>query len=246
MPITLVNTANGADMSGSLLPSITTNSFVSGAGNLLVAIVRQNLNTIPPSSVTDAAGDTFTQITSASMSASNLLTIWYAKNILGSLGVSSEIVTANWGQPHSFVSIMTLQYSGCDTTAPLDISATGTAGSGTTVTSGVFTTSFPNEVIVAAASQNLVTQGLTAGLIGGTLSTMEVLDRPAGTSVSGAEDLIVNTIRTGITASMSGNTAVTWEMVVATFKAAPVVFSPEEEYWNSPAPAPIYPNVTLF
>ena len=71
--------------------------------------------------------------------------IYYAKNI----AAGSNTVTVAFNQAAAFVDVRILEYSGLDTTSPLDVTA-GAAGSGASANSGAATTTSANELIFGA------------------------------------------------------------------------------------------------
>jgi hypothetical protein len=73
------------------------------------------------------------------------LQIWYAKNIKG----GADTVTANFDATANDTKLWIVEISGADLTSPLDVTATGVASSGTSITSGNFTTNYANELILA-------------------------------------------------------------------------------------------------
>ena len=88
------------------------------AGDLNVVIVGWNDSTATVQSVKDSAGNTYTlaagPITGAALSES----IYYAKNIVGS---SSNTVTVTFNQAATKPDVRILEYSGVDTSNPLDV-----------------------------------------------------------------------------------------------------------------------------
>jgi hypothetical protein len=207
---TLVNKGYGEDTSGSAVANISIASAINvTAGNLLVVGCRNGTTTNNPTSVTDTAGNTFTLITGANPGAAGRLTVFYAKNVTGN---ASDIPRCNYSPSEAYQSVSVIQYSGASTTAPLDTSATGTNGAGTSVVSGTFTTATAKEVLVAnctAGALNIVF-GSGAGYTVETTSQM-----------SATADDIVTATQSGVTATCSDTTATShndWAIVVATFK----------------------------
>lgn len=229
MAISLVNTAHGTNQSGSSVSPVATGAFVATAGNLIVAIVRQDDDLNGPTSVSDTAGNSYSNVVTATMSSGDLIGLWYAKNITGN---AANVVSATWAAGHSFNAVLTLQYSGCDTTSPLDAHAFGTTISASTIVSGSFTTTAANEVIVVGGSNNSLSNTYSGGAIGSGTGTFEVADGAAGAEMIGATDLIVSAIQTGITAAMGFTAGTIGEIVVATFKSATQPSPIDEDFWN--------------
>ena len=183
------------------------------AGNLIVVIATSGYgDTTNITQITDTAGNTYVRITGAyDSSNTNNIEIWYAKNITGN---ANNIVTILYNLSRGKRSIHVLQYSGCDTTAPLDQSAVGTGPSSTTVITADITTTTADEVLVAGDVLS-IPQTHTAGA-GYTIRTIYGGSEP---SKGDTEDKIVSSIGT-YNASYSLGANAGWAIVMATFKAA--------------------------
>ncbi|HEX9059156.1 MAG TPA: hypothetical protein VF941_03160 [Clostridia bacterium] len=216
MAISLVNKAIGQSTpAGNSVP--TSAGINVTAGNLLVVGARASANgaTITPS---DTAGNTFVSIgTLTDNTGLGDLQVWYVKNCLGN---ASDIFTATWNQTPSNRSIIALQYSGIDTTAPLDATPTivNLTGTNSSATTGAFSTVNANELIVGFLAWDNGTAA-SVGLIGGATPTLEEDTASASTGLA-AEDLIVSSIQTNITAAMGTNGSGDLIFLVASFKAA--------------------------
>ncbi len=161
-------------------------------------------------SITDTAGNTYTRINGAFDSFAGNVEIWYAKNIIGN---ASNIVTTNFNTTYIDRGIRVHQYSGCDTTAPLDQSAVGTGASATPTTASVTTTQ-ADEVIVAG-DKTWFTRTHTAGAS----YTIRTILGGAEPSVGDGEDRVVSSIGS-YNASFTISASDWWAMVMATFKQA--------------------------
>jgi len=179
-------------------------------GNLLVVFVGFYSTSVTVSSIGDTAGNTYTKITSIKDSYSTI-ECWYAKNITGN---ANNVVTATFSASVTYRGITVDQYSGCDTSAPLDQYNTGT-GNDTAPITGNITTTTANEVLVAGVYL-LYTKTITAG----TNYTLRTLTNPAP-SKGASEDRIVSATGTyNATFSLSDSTP--WVSIVASFKAVAV------------------------
>lgn len=217
MAISFVNAANGSNNSSTAGTSIATSAFNAVAGNLLFVICRAAAD--PASfSITDTANNTWIQIGSTTLNTGmGDSAIFYAKNISGN---ASNVVTAHFASA-GFSGVTCIQFSGCDTSSPLDLNVTPTNVSGSasnTVTSGSFTTAVANEVIIAAAHYDK--GNLVAGAIGGTTATIPT--NGDATSICGLEYRIVSAIQTTQTAAISSNGAANydWLLYTVSFKQA--------------------------
>ena len=97
------------------------------------------------SSVSDSRGNTYAQAGTTITGTALRQAIYYAKNIAG----GSNTVTVTFNQAAAFVDVRMLEYSGLDTTSPLDVTA-GAAGSSASPNSGAATTTSANELIFGA------------------------------------------------------------------------------------------------
>jgi hypothetical protein len=175
------------------------------AGNTNIVAVGWNDTTSTVSSVTDSRGNAYTLAVGPTTGTGLRQSIYYAKNI----GSGSNTVTVAFNQAAAFVDVRALEYSGLDTSAPLD-QATGASGTSSTPNSGAVNTTSANELIFGA--------GMTAGRFtaGGAGFTSRIITSPDGDI---AEDLVVGSIGNN-SASAPMSTSTKWVMQVATFKAA--------------------------
>jgi lysophospholipase L1-like esterase len=156
MVLAVVNSINAT---GTSVHTVTTGALSITANNLIV-VGTSNFNADGLNdnvSVTDSVGNTYTLIGSSTVTGSEHVSLWYAKNVTGGASVT---FTYNVTPTQSdFPRIYVLQISGADTTAPLDQSGfTQSVGAGTTLTSQTITTTVANEILVAIASDSANTQ----------------------------------------------------------------------------------------
>ena len=116
------------------------------AGNLNVVIVGWNDSSASVQSVTDSAGNTYALAIGPTTGTALRQSIYYAKNILGG---SSNTVTVLFNQGATKPDVRILEYSGVDTSSPLDVSA-GAGGNSNIADSGFVSTNAANELIVGA------------------------------------------------------------------------------------------------
>ena len=123
-------------------------------GNLIYVAVAYSGST-NPSSVTDSQSNTYTLIrTTHDATYDQSHTTYYAKNITGG---TTPTVTVTWAASHDWEVLNVVEYSGLDTTAPLD-KETGqgqtSIGTGTdAVTSGAMATTTSADCTLVTASQ---------------------------------------------------------------------------------------------
>ena len=199
----------GGANNGSNVNSIST-AFPSsvGAGHLLVAAVGYSDSSTNIANVTftvtDSLGNTWTSALSpVRRSGHGVAQIFYVKNSLA--GTDTVTVTSSIGNA-SFLELYIHEYSGTNTSAPLDVTANG-QGSGTTPSSGAATTTAANEVIFGYA---LLTH---TGGAGSGFTARETL----GGDVS--EDEVVNASGS-YSATFSQPAGGDWITLMATFKAS--------------------------
>ncbi len=188
--------------------ALTTSGLNVTAGNLLVAYARW-AGDATTATVTDSAGNTWVGISQVAWASGvGFANIFYCANCLGG---SSVTFTLNTGSA-SFRGLEVAQYSGISTTSPLDAHDGTATGSTTTMTSGTFTITAPNELVFVGFGITNLTGGESAG----TGYTLQDVNSTAGV---GFEDKIVSSIQTSVTATATEGAANPWQMYVATFRA---------------------------
>jgi hypothetical protein len=185
------------------------------AGDLNVVIIGWNDTTATVKSVTDSAGNTYALASGPVTGTGLSQSIYYAKNITGA---SNNVVTVTFNQAATKPDLRILEYSGINTSNPLDVSA-GASGNSNVADSGFATTSAANELVVGGsmATSNTV-------IMAGAPFTPRVITT---TDSDVAEDRLVNvagSYHAWAPLNASGN----WVMQMATFRAvvsgtAPVV-----------------------
>ena len=175
------------------------------AGNLNIVAVGWNDTTSTVSSVSDSRGNTYSQAGTTISGTGLRQAIYYAKNIAG----GSNTVTVVFNQAAAYVDVRILEYSGLDTSSPLDVTA-GAAGSSSSPNSGAATTSSSNELIFGA--------GMTAGTYSaaGTGFALRIITTPDRDL---AEDQLGSSA--GSYSASAASTSSPWVMQMATFKAQP-------------------------
>ena len=230
MAIALVQSSGGHDSTGTAIASISTNTTNLTAGNLLVVGVRSAATTAP--TMSDTAGNTFVLVTSVSDGAGDTVWQYYVKNCLGN---AANAVKATFSPTVAFIAIIAHEYSGADTTAPLDVSATGANGGATSVVSASFTPTNANDVGVAFGS---------IGALGGTFTAGANYTLQRNEDFFESEDRLLT--GTGAqTAGMSSNLSADWQIVVATYKPA-AAFVAEDDSWRIGFVQPFDPAVTVW
>jgi len=143
--------------------------------------------------------------------------MFYAANAKGN---SNDVVTCTWSSAQNNLAVMALVYSGANTSAPLDTTATGFVKGGTSLQTSPFSTTSASEVIVAGMISGSSCAPAPAP---GNGYTLEISAVPSGCvgPVAAAEDKVVSTLQTNATASMTFPSATYADMIVATFKAGP-------------------------
>lgn len=212
MAIAFVNSTIASNDSGGTVSSLATVPTSLTTGNLIAVIVRNDTSNATAITISDTAGNTYTEIISASMDSGDAISFFYCADPTGN---SSNIVTANFSPAASFTAVASLQFSGCNTIAPLDTSASGVvAGTASSVATNTFNTAIANEVVIAGFSVNSLSNTFTPA------SGYTLANTDNGGFVA-TEYQIFNSIQSGITAGASFNgTAGKWEIVAAAFKAA--------------------------
>jgi hypothetical protein len=123
---------------------------VQGAGHLNVVIIGWSDTTAAVSSVVDTEGNTYAVAAPSHAGTGLSQVIYYAKNIVGDGGTPNQI-TVTFNQAAQAPDVRVLEYSGLDTTSPLDVTASA-AGTGNLADSGACTTTTAVELVVAGAT----------------------------------------------------------------------------------------------
>jgi Galactose oxidase-like, Early set domain/Glyoxal oxidase N-terminus len=180
-----------------------TYSSTQTAGNLNIVAVGWGDTTSSISSVTDSKGNTYTRAVGPTSTTRLQHAIYYAKNIAGG---SSNTVTVKFNQAAAYPDVRILEYSGLDTSSPLDVTAAAT-GNGTSASSGSATTTSANELIFGAGNS---ANNYTAAGSG-------FANRIINVYGSIAEDELVSS--SGSYAATATNSSGYWVLQMATFKA---------------------------
>ncbi len=181
-----------------------TYSLAQTSGNLNIIAVGWNDTTSTVSSVTDSRGNAYALAIGPTTGTGLRQSIYYAKNI----AAGSNTVTVTFNQAAAYVDIEALEYSGLDTSNPLDTAA-GAAGSGTSANSGSATTSSATDLIFGAGMTS------THFAAAGTGFTSRIITNPDGDI---AEDKTVNSMGSYNAAATA--TSSNWVMQMAAFRAS--------------------------
>lgn len=216
-PIAFVQTADSTHAQSG---SVTTRSFTSTTGNLLVvAVAAQNMATTQAfSSVADNKGNTYSKAGSYVWCCGNpsyAVEIWYSSNIAGGSG---HIVTANSGTTttlgsSSNVFITVQEFSGIAHSSAFDVTA-GTAATSANPDSGnTATTSQANELVFGAALGG--TFAINPGSGFSNSSSVNHVGSNGGNFA--VESKVVSSA--GAYSATFGMAPTSWAAVVATFRA---------------------------
>ena len=180
-------------------------SLAQTAGNLNIVVVGWNDNISSLSSVSDSRGNSYVQAGTTIAGTGIQQAIYYAKNI----AAGSNTVTVSFNQAAAYVDVRLLEYSGLNTTNPLDATA-GAAGTSNSPDSGAATTTSANELIFGA--------GTTGGSFNaaGTGFTVCIITTPDGDI---GEHKLVSSMGS-YSAPATLNNSSTWVMQMATFRAS--------------------------
>jgi hypothetical protein len=177
------------------------------AGDLNVVIVGWNDSTANVQSVTDSEGNTYVLAVGPTRGTALSQSIYYAKNIGGS---SANTVTVTFNQGAVKPDVRILEYSGVNTSGPLDVS-TGASGNSNVADSGFVSTNAANELIIGA---NTVQSNTT--IMAGAPFTPRVITSP---NSDVAEDRLVN-VPGSYHSWAPLNASGAWVEQVVTFQAA--------------------------
>jgi Glycosyl hydrolases family 16/IPT/TIG domain len=174
------------------------------AGDLNVVVVGWGDVTSTVSTVTDSHSNGYVQAGGTVTGSGLRQAIFYAKNIAG----GSNTVTVTFNKAAAYPDLRILEYSGLDTSNPLDVTAAG-SGTGTTATSASATTTSANELIVGAGNNG---NGFSTA---GTGFTLRMIDYYGNL---GEDKTVSSTGSYSVTAPLKQSTV--WVMQMATFRAS--------------------------
>ena len=184
----------------------TTYTAAQTAGNTNILAIGWNNTTSTITAVTDTAGNTYQLAVPTARGTGLSQAIYYAPNIKAA-PAASNTVTVTFNTATRYVDIRATEYSGLDTTNPLDV-ATSASGTGTTATTGTVTTTAPGLIF----SAGMTTGGFSTA---GTGFTTRIITNP---DADIAQDRTVTTAGAyTATANLGGSAS--WLMQIATFKA---------------------------
>ena len=173
-------------------------------GNLNIVVVGWNDSTSTMTSLSDSNGNTYAQAGTTQRGTNLTQAIYYAKNIKA----GGNTVTVNFNQAATYIDVRILEYSGLDTSNPLDVTASA-AGSSSSPNSGSATTTSANELIFGAGTTFDTFSGAGTGF------TYRIITQDGDI----AEDEVVSS--TGnYSASAPLKNSSYWVMQMAAFKAA--------------------------
>jgi len=132
------------------------------AGGLNIVVVGWNDSTAQVQSVTDTVGNAYSLAVGPTVQPGVATqAIYYAKNIVAATA-NQNTVTVTFTQAATSADVRIAEYSGLDTTNPLDVS-TAAQGNGTLSDSGSVTTTNGNDLLVAANQVQTGTSGAGTG-----------------------------------------------------------------------------------
>jgi len=175
------------------------------AGNLNIVVVGWNDTTSAVSSISDSRGNTYIRAIGPTTGTALSQSIYYAKNIPG----GSNTVTVVFNQTAAYPDVRVLEYSGADTSNPLDVTA-GASGTGLTGNSGSATTTSANELVFGTGMTFDIYNAAGSGYTNRVITNFGDIAEDKSVTSTGSYNA---------TAPMRSSAA--WVMQMATFKAAP-------------------------
>ncbi len=179
------------------------------AGNLLVAVIQVSADV---TGVTDTAGNTWQKaVEEENGGGANYLEIWYVPNCAS----GANTVTAANSFGSSFCHIWVAEYSGADTSSPLDQTASDQNTTGDPDSGATSTTTQANELLVGGIANNGARTATWTEP-----DTEQYDDASAGASraLSAADEIVGSTGTYSATGTLSGSAD--WLAAVATFLEA--------------------------
>jgi len=187
-----------------------TYSAAQSAGDLNVVVIGWSDTTASISSITDSGGNVDVRATTGVSAGNCTESVYYAKNI-SSASAGGDTLTVTFNTSALYPDLRILEYSGIDTSNPLDVAVTAN-GTGDNTAAGPVTTTSANDLLIGA---NFVSGGFAAV---GSGYTQRIWSLPNSDLV---EDEIVTTAGSySATATQDDPSGGFWVMNMAAFKAA--------------------------
>jgi len=182
---TVVQAKSNQTVATSTAVTITTT-----AGNLLVAIAYSDLSSSNTFTITDSAGQTWTNVPNTPFGVGNgRMQMWYRPN---SASVTSVTVTQSGGT--GTLPVVVYEINGAASSTPFDANASNAATSsnsatGTLLGSGTLSTNNANDILIYGVGENANTSGWTAGsgytiATGGSISSGRAAMQSQGVSAT--------------------------------------------------------------
>lgn len=208
--VTLVQT-NALYTSSSVATAAVAFPAGTGTGNLIVVAAGWAgtvTSTVVTGTVTDDQGNTYASaVATTSNTMSYVNQIFYAKNARAGV----RTVTLTLSAPASFSRLLIHEYSGADTIAPLDASASAiSSAAGSLYDSGALTTTAPNDLLLGWCTNNTPTEAAGAGFAQRSIANGELTEDKTVASPS-AQHATCQGVSTD------------WIVTAAAFKAADTV-----------------------
>lgn len=192
---------------------------LSSTGRLICVGIRWTfqVSAVTVTGVADTAGNVYVDsgvgaVTLASNS--GYMQFYYCKSTTATS--ATNVVTATFSGVIDYKSVMAAEYSGADTTAPLDVTASGTNPGALTVTSGSFTPTTATGVSVAYCAHGPAETGtFTAGT--------NYTKRDTTVALAGDHLCLEDRLLSPASAQTAGGTSSAnfwWGIIVVNFKAA--------------------------
>jgi hypothetical protein len=174
------------------------------AGNLNVVVVGWNDTASSVSSIVDSQGNMYTRAVGPTTGTALSQSIYYAKNIAG----GSNTVTVTFNHSAAYPDVRVLEYSGADTTNPLDVTA-GASGTGLTANSGSAATTSANELVFGAGMTFDIYNAAGGGFTNWVITNFGDIAEDMGVTGTGSYNATAGT-----------TSSAAWVMQMATFRAS--------------------------
>jgi len=140
------------------------------AGNCILAFVTadQTFGSATTITLTDSLGNSYTAYNQSLSSQTELHTAFVAKNIAGGANTLTATITPSGGAHVETASLLILEYSGVDTTSPVDSNAYGTAGTSTSAGPQNITTASDGAILVMHFSEIAANDSTTGSWLSST------------------------------------------------------------------------------
>lgn len=209
-----VNSITVTDLSGNLA-SLATPPFVVSPGNhICLCVYYYSSSGIAPNIPTDSAGNIYQSLPVGPLQIQvdgSIFRVYYVENANEH---AANIITVAWPSNVNYAAIVVLQHNGIISSSSLDVYASG-LGTTPEIISGLFTTNYPDSLIVSFAAQEVANQ------IWESTDGSEIRAKDSNSFLVGSSRMLHSISRSTKSSIKSGGSGISAGIIAAAFRAGP-------------------------